>query len=216
MRQFTWKEYYEGFYDWSTNTQISYSRGLTDYGASDEVFEVVQEFAFGHEQYASQFVLNAIAAGVRFSPEQVIEGSVFLQKSAVNKMAECSSRAFTREELEEIYLIVDDSVFEQLSKRAKIDIFADNDEAEMDIDDILPHDNENDIDFEESPKIGFFTALFSGMAGGREKKARHGRKCDGDCAHCPPHYGYRYGRWYYGHGHQYGCEFGGNRGDGSL
>lgn len=23
-----------------------------------------------------------------------------------------------------------------------------------------------------------------------------------------------YGRWYYGHGHVYGCEFGGNRGDG--
>ena len=40
--------------------------------------------------------------------------------------------------------------------------------------------------------------------------------CDGDCANCPPHYGYRYGRWYYGKGHQYGCELSGNKGDGSL
>ena len=36
--------------------------------------------------------------------------------------------------------------------------------------------------------------------------------CNGDCAHCPPHYGYRYGRWYYGHGHQHGCQRGGNGG----
>ena len=42
------------------------------------------------------------------------------------------------------------------------------------------------------------------------------RRCNGDCANCPPHYGYRHGRWYYGKGHQYGCEFGGNKGDGSL
>ena len=31
-----------------------------------------------------------------------------------------------------------------------------------------------------------------------QKKRDNGR-CDGDCAHCPPHYGYRYGRWFYGH-----------------
>ena len=23
---------------------------------------------------------------------------------------------------------------------------------------------------------------------------------------CTPHYGYRYGRWYYGNGHRYGCQ----------
>ena len=35
--------------------------------------------------------------------------------------------------------------------------------------------------------------------------------CTGDCENCPPHYGYRYG-----HDHQYGCEFGGNRGSGGM
>ena len=42
-----------------------------------------------------------------------------------------------------------------------------------------------------------------------KKKSNH---CDGDCDNCPAHYGYRYGRWYYGHGHQHGCERGGNGG----
>lgn len=42
-----------------------------------------------------------------------------------------------------------------------------------------------------------------------------GHVCDGDCAHCPPHEGMRYGRWYYGRNHDDECEFGGNgRGDG--
>lgn len=42
-------------------------------------------------------------------------------------------------------------------------------------------------------------------------RKKHSGKCDGDCANCPPHYGYRYGRWYYGHDHSEGCEFGGNK-----
>lgn len=55
---------------------------------------------------------------------------------------------------------------------------------------------------------GFFSTLLSAP-----KTAANKRKhCDGDCANCPPHFGYRYGRWYYGRGHQYGCMRGGNGG----
>lgn len=50
-----------------------------------------------------------------------------------------------------------------------------------------------------------------GRSSGSSAKKK-GRYCDGDCANCPPHYGYRYGRWYYGHGHQWGCERGGDGG----
>lgn len=50
----------------------------------------------------------------------------------------------------------------------------------------------------------------------KETKKKHSGKCDGDCANCPPHYGYRYGRWYYGRHHIEGCEFGGNDGSGGI
>ncbi len=90
---------------------------------------------------------------------------------------------------------------------------------------------------EEPPKHGFFavlfvilgtlfTALFAvfgalfalfGSFGSTPKRGpradRH--RCNGDCENCPPHYGYRYGRWYYGHDHVHGCEFGGNKCSGS-
>ena len=70
-----------------------------------------------------------------------------------------------------------------------------------------------------APKIGFFAKLFAGIGIAdalSSSHASHPGHCTGDCANCPPHYGYRYGRWYYGHGHVHGCEFGGNKGDGSL
>ena len=60
--------------------------------------------------------------------------------------------------------------------------------------------------------LAAFAAGFSPSSQGGKEHKRH---CDGNCANCPPHYGYRYGRWYYGKGHQYGCEFCGNKGDGS-
>lgn len=62
-------------------------------------------------------------------------------------------------------------------------------------------------------------AVFLAAAGvnsrrrGRHRlRHRHTGRCNGDCANCPPHYGYKYGRWYYGRGHVRGCQFGGNGG----
>ena len=63
-------------------------------------------------------------------------------------------------------------------------------------------------------KPGLFSAIIGLLSGSPKdrKKRRTPHRCDGDCDHCPAHYGYRYGRWYYGHGHQYGCQRGGNGG----
>ena len=55
----------------------------------------------------------------------------------------------------------------------------------------------------------------SGNSGFSTKK-KHSGRCDGDCDNCPPHYGYRYGRWYYGHSHSEGCVFGGNKCSGGI
>lgn len=54
-------------------------------------------------------------------------------------------------------------------------------------------------------KEGFWGTLL-GIFGGPSSKKKDTGRCDGDCDNCPAHYGYRYGRWYYGHGHQHGCE----------
>ena len=108
--------------------------------------------------------------------------------------------------------MIDDASFQRISRRAKINVFDDEPaayEQPEQVQYILP----------KKKKVGLFTALAAFAAGsplaGQVRK-KHDGHCDGDCANYPPHYGYRYGRWYYGKGQQYGCEFGGNKGDGNL
>ena len=67
--------------------------------------------------------------------------------------------------------------------------------------------------------IFFLAALSEKMP--KANKITHRKRnaaaaCTGNCASCPPHYGYRYGRWYYGHDHVHGCELGGNKCSGSM
>ena len=119
---------------------------------------------------------------------------------------------FDLEQLEEIYMMIDDASFQRISRRAKIDVFDDKPVA-------YEQPEQSQYILPKKKKVGLFIALAafaadSALSGWGRKK--HDGHCDGDCANCPPHYGYRYGRWYYGKGHQYGCEFGGNKGDGSL
>jgi len=56
--------------------------------------------------------------------------------------------------------------------------------------------------------------MFGSDASSKPKK--HSKRCDGDCENCPPHYGYRYGRWFYGKSHSHCCERGGNKCDGRF
>lgn len=63
-------------------------------------------------------------------------------------------------------------------------------------------------------RIGFWGVIIGLLSGINKSTSKHSHshRCNGDCDNCPAHYGYRYGRWYYGHGHQRGCERGGNGG----
>lgn len=84
-----------------------------------------------------------------------------------------------------------------------------------DFDDFFKDDeNEFELLSKKPKKVDFFDFLDDFSAG--DKKHHHNGICDGDCDNCPSHYGYRYGRWYYGKDHTHGCEFGGNKGGGGI
>ena len=101
---------------------------------------------------------------------------------------------------------------------------------EIDDEEESEDEDEDEDTYESTPKkkkLGFWGALgtllssspsssssiksYSSESSWSSPKKKHSGKCDGDCANCPPHYGYRYGRWYYGHSHSEGCVFGGNK-----
>lgn len=201
----TWAEYYDKFYDWSESTRISRLSSLTDFGSSSEICEIAQDLF--EDKLAQRLIKKALAAGVRFQPDEIMDIAVLMDKPTLSKLVETSAVPLNREQLEEFYMLIDDTTFEKASNRARVDIFADEDEPEeVEMDDF-------EVEAEQPPKIGFFTALALGLGlAGKSKPHKHNGKCNGDCANCPAHYGYRYGRWYYGHHHTHGCEFGGNGG----
>ena len=85
MKEISWADYYEKFYDWSESTQKSRAYGLTSYGPADEVFEIAQELAFNDEKFATRFINKALDAGVRFTPEQTLELPLILQENNLKK-----------------------------------------------------------------------------------------------------------------------------------
>ena len=127
-----------------------------------------------------------------------------------------SSERLTAEDMEYLYGEIDDEVIIEICKQRNIMLpEALREEEEEDT------YNDDFISEPPAPKRGFFgtlAAIFTGASAGvsSAQGRRHNRRCNGDCANCPPHYGYRYGRWYYGHDHVHGCEFGGNKGSGSM
>ena len=91
-----------------------------------------------------------------------------------------------------------------------------DDESELD-------DESDELETPEPERMGFWQKLLAAFGSAAvtsaevfeevvHKSNHPERRCNGDCDNCPSHYGYRYGRWYYGHGHQHGCERGGNGG----
>ena len=206
-----WDQYYEKFYDWATSTQIRKMSSLTSFAASSEVAEVAQEYM--DEAAASRLIKKAVAYGVQFTPEEIYDLSGCCNQEAMNVLLDSAKCSFTQEQLEDLWGLVDDDVLERAATRNHVKLFDDGTE------DYAQDGTVSDEAIPAVPKIGFFTKLFAGIgiAGAlTSPHAAHPGHCTGDCANCPPHYGYRYGRWYYGHGHQHGCEFGGNKGDGSL
>lgn len=211
--QMDWNTYYEKFYDWATSTQISRMSSLTSFGTSSEVAEVAQEYM--DEKAASRLVKKAVAYGVQFTPEEIYDLSGCCDTSAMNELLKSAKCSFTQEQLEDLWGAADDEVLELVAKRNHVILFED--------DAIEDSDAEDDLYLEEpmqnEPKLGFFSklGLALGIAGVLNKNSQpHPGHCTGNCANCPPHYGYRYGRWYYGHDHTHGCEFGGNKGGGGL
>ena len=139
----------------------------------------------------------------------------FRNSTLGSKNAKTNTKTVTEESEEE------DEIEEELE---------DEEDDEIDNEEESEDEDEDEDTYESTPKkkkLRFWGALgtllssstssssstrsYSSESSWSSPKKKHSGKCDGDCANCPPHYGYRYGRWYYGHSHSEGCVFGGNK-----
>lgn len=205
LKTYTWEEYYEKFYDWAESTQVRNLYSLTSLGSADEVAEIISELS--NKSAANYLLKKAVNAKIAFSVSDLLEFLWNCANALATAAVRNSAGKLTAKDIEQLVDEVDDKVIKEICSKRKLP---------------LPEymrGDDNKVVNKQPKKLGFFTSL--GLALGLisvvEKKSqpkKHTGRCNGDCANCPPHYGYRYGRWYYGHGHTHGCEFGGNKCDG--
>ena len=187
---FDWDEFYSECADLPTEMIKRCIPRINKFGDSEEVKDAI--CWIGDTEAADALYDKAIASGVKFSTEQLEEmgrdDSLFLVDD-INRI-----------------INMPDSEIEELGRAAQ--------EAANNIDNAINQMEQNRKRQRRAKFWGILLGIGAGLANGSKKKRKHDGHCDGDCANCPPHYGYRYGRWYYGHGHNHGCVFGGNKGGG--
>lgn len=187
---FDWDEFYSECADLPVDMIKRCIPRIKKFGDSEEVKDAI--CWIDDTEAADALYDKAIASGVKFSTEQLEEMGR-------------DDRLFLVDDINRI-INMPDSEIEELGRAAQ--------EAADNIDNMINHMEQNPKRQKRARFWGILLGIAAGLSKGSKKKRKHDGHCDGDCANCPPHYGYRYGRWYYGHGHNYGCVFGGNKGGG--
>ena len=213
MRSYTWDEFYDKYYDWAESTRVRNLTCLTSVGSVDEVAEVILDFDYNNKNAANTLLRKAVEAKLQFSVEDLCAFYLDLDHELIHTALFYSLSKITEKDIETLYATFDEEIVLKICKLTGLPLpellrECDEQEEELEMEQVEP----------QPPKIGFFWKLAAtiGATSLSNDSKHYSGHCDGDCANCTPHYGYRYGRWYYGHGHQYGCELGGNKGDGSL
>lgn len=169
------------------------------------------DFYCAYGDWDDALCARRVAKLKKFGPSdevcEAIQGMPTIElEDILYKKAVAAGVKFTRSEMEEMGYwgeTIADVLENSLSDEA-IDQFVANAEAL-----VAEHEQAQ----KRNKRVGFWGTLIGVLSGlSNSSSHKHRNHCDGDCDNCPAHYGYRYGRWYYGHGHQHGCERGGNGG----
>ena len=199
----TWDEFYDRYVVWSESTIRSRISSLEDIGEGVEVVSVATDIS--DERIRAQLIRKAIRLGAVFTEEDIslLEGEV---------PEEVLEEACGKKRYESLFLADDIKKFNRMTGEELDCLTAEINAAERGVDmetEGINRRKRHKKALFSAACIGSFVGIVKGLFTGSKK---HGGKCDGNCDSCPAHYGYRYGRWYYGHGHQRGCEFHGNGG----
>ena len=187
--------------------QITLKYHLDIYSDSDMLYEMISSIVSDERERAEKYLNEANVRNVRFTSEQIIEYSGFINEVLLYKLAINASTPYTNDELEDLSCELPGFLFESFAKHVNVDArkFVDEDEEET------KPQKESKLYNAFSIFAEIFGLLLMGLVFPISTEKKHSGKCEGDCASCPPHWGYRYGRRYYGHLHSSGCDFGGRK-----
>ena len=206
----TWYEFYDRYTEWAESTLRTKISSLEDIGDGEEVVDVCVDIH--DEKILAQLIRRAMKLGVKFTYDDFsVLDEIIISDSLRKEISEYSGFSAKEPmfvgELKEFNNMSDEQM-SVLDEKIRL--------AETRVDRIAERTKKpkkRSMSVKRAITYGALIGIFKGLF--FSKKAHSGH-CDGNCEKCPAHYGYRYGRWYYGRGHNSGCEFGGNKGGGRL
>lgn len=221
MKPLSWDEYYDRFYEWAPATRVRYLDRLTNIGPADEVTQVVLDLF--DEKASTKLLRFGLGQGIHFSFVNVIDLCGCIDYKLIDEIALTISEPLSEQQLDELFSLVSEDVYIKLTHANGYKTAEEKEEERLDAE-LAAQIVEPQQPIRIRPHISPLGFLFHMWSQASEDAHRTGNsvwktltknrqhQCNGDCANCPAHYGYREGRWYYGHHHSYGCEFGGNKG----
>ena len=107
MRQYTWDEYYEKFYDWAESTQVRNLTAFTSLGTADEVGEIISELQV-NVPAANRLLRKAVEAKLAFSASDLIEFLCINDKTLSTAALYNSADRLTSSDMEDLYGVAED------------------------------------------------------------------------------------------------------------
>lgn len=95
-----WKTYYDRFYDWAESTRLRHLSALTDFGPSAEICELACDFY--EKKNADRFIRKALAAGVCFTAQEVLDLYGLVNQSLMPQLIKSIRSPITAEELDSL------------------------------------------------------------------------------------------------------------------
>ena len=110
-----WYDYYERVGDWAESTRVRRISDLTEFGDSDEVLDAATNFE--EEKNASKFINKALACGVRFTTEEVVELISIVDRTTLTQVAKTAVGKYTQEQLDNLTFLIDNDVLDALESK---------------------------------------------------------------------------------------------------
>lgn len=115
-----WEEYYDKLADWATSTAVSRMSKLETFGPPDEVIDAINQIGFEDEKGATRLLKKAIAAGVKFTGDQLSELFLICDEEAIIRAVQFSSDQFSADDLDALFGFSDEEDLIRIAKKQRI------------------------------------------------------------------------------------------------
>ena len=122
MGTYSWEEYYENVWEWTTREAVDHIAEISSFGSSEEIWEVINEIAFEDKNGAVCLLKAATDAGIKFTGEHFASLDIDENDPELKRAIRFSSDQFTDADIEELEDFFDDDFVIEIARSANLRI----------------------------------------------------------------------------------------------